>query len=322
MTNVSPRCVCLRPETPPGFEFVTFNVSAGGEGLFLYVGDDGGSEVHARRDAPGFASFPKPSMPSAKPFKLAIFSEGALRWIDLPPCDVAFPQVEIFPDGRILLAAARCAWRGPEDFDRNGVIINPASGGVERILLGDGIADLAIDALGRIWVGYIDEGVFGNFGWSHPGPPGPGQGGLVCFNDRGEALWCFNRADGEAAIDECYAMNATRDEIWIYYYSDFKICHVGSDFFETFYTPEDVSGSGALTVSKTAVLLSSQYQESRDTFHLLRRVGDQLAAPQPLHIKLPNGASMERAQIIGRGQILNILSDEGWFRLDLDELVS
>jgi hypothetical protein len=315
------RQVCERPAAPTGFEFVTANVSAGGEGLFLFIGDDADGDVRGTTTSPGFATFPKPRMPTPKPFKLAIHRFGALSWIDLPLSDISFPNVELFPDGRILLAASRCAWRSPDDFDRNGMIIDPVRGTTNRILLGDGIQHIGIDALGRIWVGYFDEGVFGNFGWGHPGPSGPGAGGLVCFNDNGGVLWRFNRDDGEAFIDDCYAMNSTRDEIWIFYYSDFRICRMGSDFSQTFYKPKGIEGSHALAVSKDAVLLSGQSREARDTFYLMRRIEDRLTSPRKLRLQLPKDhGRLDDAKVIGQGEDVNVITEAGWFQLSIGEL--
>ena len=42
---------------------------------------------------------------------------------------------------------------------------------------------MQVDSLGRIWVSYADEGVYGNFGWGQPGPPPVGAAGLVCFRN-------------------------------------------------------------------------------------------------------------------------------------------
>jgi hypothetical protein len=143
---------------------------------------------------------------------------------------LCYPLCDLFCDGRVLLAGARCRWRGPDDFDKNGVIFDPETGATTRLLLGDGIAALGVDSQDRIWASYFDEGVFGNFGWNRPGPPGPGAGGLVCFAADGEKLWAFNRPDNPDFIDDCEALNMQRHELWAYHYSPFSLCLMGEQF--------------------------------------------------------------------------------------------
>jgi outer membrane protein assembly factor BamB len=313
------RQVCARPTPPDGFNFVAATVSAGGNGLFLFVGNDEEQEVHATSKE-GIGIFPKPRMASAKPYLLAVARQEIVEWINLPALDVAYPLVEMFPDGRVLIAGARCAWRSDDDFDLNGIVCDLTNGSTRRLLLGDGIADVAIDGAGRIWVSYFDEGIFGNFGWSHPGPSGRGAGGLVCFKDDGTVLWQFNRQDSDHFIDDCYALNASRDEIWIYFYSAFKVCRVAMDFTQTFYAPEGIEGATALAVSEAAILFSSNYRESPDTFRLLRRDGTKLARPHRVTAHLPNGGSLESACIVGRGSYLHVLNADGWFQTNVDEI--
>lgn len=136
-------------------------------------------------------------------FRLCVMSEtGAARTIDLPELDVTFPHVDMFPDGKVLVAGARCSWRGDGDFDLNGIVFDPGTGHVSRILLGDGINSVQVDALGRIWVAYSDEGIFGNFGWGDPGPAPIGAAGLACFSERGEKIWDYP-ANAEHMISDC-----------------------------------------------------------------------------------------------------------------------
>src|SRR5262249_44340855 len=157
-------------------------------------------------------------------------ADGATKMIDLPPLDLTFPMVDVFPDGRVLVAGPRSSWRSETDFDRNGAVIDPKTGAVSRILLGDGIEDVFIDALGRICAGYCDEGVFGNFGWSDPGPPPIGSSGVVVFDASGTILWKYPQQGRRPTIDDCYAMNVSGDGASIFFYSDFPVCTINRDF--------------------------------------------------------------------------------------------
>ncbi|MEM1104821.1 MAG: hypothetical protein AAGH87_00405 [Pseudomonadota bacterium] len=313
--------VCERPSAPAAFKFVTSTVSAGGDALFLYVENDPENQVFAT-ETKGGATFPRPRMREAKAFSLCILGSEGERWLNLPPVDIAFPKVEMFPDGRVLLAGARCRWRGPDEFDRNGVVYDPKTGVTERILLGDGIEDIAIDEIGRIWVSYFDEGVFGNFGWGRPGPAGPGSGGLVCFAADGDVQWQFNRKGSTAFIEDCYAMHASRSKISVFYYSDFHVCEIDMNFEQAFFRPAQIAGSHALVTAGSAFLLSSQYDEPSDTMHLLLRDKDRVGDPQRMRAKLPNDWTIGDSNILGRCECLHMLNERGWFRAELSVLVA
>jgi hypothetical protein len=86
--------------------------------------------------------------------------------IDLPiePLTLAFPVVQPLSDGGLLVADSRVAVGKPP----NGHVIGSDGKLRGSIMFGDGIEHMLVDRLGRAWVGYFDEGVFGNLGWGHP----------------------------------------------------------------------------------------------------------------------------------------------------------
>ena len=214
------------PDPGPGLSLVHRTISAAGEALFLYVDAAVEPRVFAKEQDAAGARFPVSVMDDPAGFTLMVLDAGgSARRIELPGVDISCPMAALFPDGRVLLAATRSWWRGPEDFDLNGVIYDPADGSTRRLHLGDGISDVVIDTQGRIWVGYFDEGVFGNLGWSHPGPTGLGAAGLVALDDHGEVLWRFNE-DQTPFISDCYALNVHGSEAWAYYYTDFEVARV------------------------------------------------------------------------------------------------
>ena len=168
---------------------------------------------------------------------------------------------------------------------------------------------------------YFDEGIFGNFGWDHPGPPGPGAGGLVCFDPDGKILWRFNGPDSDDSIDDCYAMNAAPDGVWICYYTDFSLCRIAPDFSRTYIHQTHISGAGAFAIHDEAVLFSRQYDEAPDTMHLARRTKDGLQRPQKIRAALPNGTDIATANLIGCGSDMHVLSNTGWFTANLQDLL-
>ena len=304
------------PETPQGFRLASASVSTAGNALFLFIGNDAADDVHGRDTHKGGATFARTHMPERKAFRLVTVGPGGVT-IDIPPLDVTFPLIDLFPDGRVLIAASRSEWRGPDDYDLNGIIFDPANGTVKRILLGDGIEDIGVDARGRIWASYFDEGVFGNFGWGSPGPPGPGRGGLVCFDQSGRVLWQFNTED-EAPIADCYALNATPEAMWAFYYADFEIARVEADFSKTFWPSPGVSGAHAFAVGEKAFLFAAGYDEPRDTVHLVERKGERLGKSSTLKVSAPGGVSLDGSRVIGRGKYLHFLNERGWFRVAAD----
>jgi len=145
--------------------------------------------------------------------------------VELPELDLTFPLVDVFPDGRVLVVAPRCAWRAADDFDLNGAIIEPQTGEVSKILLGDGISTIQIDGLGRIWAGYCDEGVFGNFGWGALDGPHPvGAAGLVVFRTLARSFGNSRKAaitqSMIATHSTCLAQRPSRSSLQSFLYAE------------------------------------------------------------------------------------------------------
>lgn len=69
--------------------------------------------------------------------------------------------VEPLPGRSILLVAHRCRWR-PEGADRHAVVYDPDGRVLAKEVLADGIAHVLADTAGHVWVGYTDEGIYGN----------------------------------------------------------------------------------------------------------------------------------------------------------------
>jgi hypothetical protein len=105
-----------------------------------------------------------------------------------------FPRFDTFPDGRWLVTNSR-AQQEPL-----GRILTREGREIRRVRLGDGIEHLKIDDGGRIWVGWFDEGVFGNGGWRVPGHEWPPSiYGLAAFDDGG-SWWPMRKAGRRTAL--------------------------------------------------------------------------------------------------------------------------
>jgi hypothetical protein len=241
----------------------------------------------------------------------------ASHTIELPELDLTFPEVDVFPDGRILIAGPRCEWRGKDDFDLNGAIVQPTTGEVTRILLGDGISAIQVDDLARIWVGYLDEGVFGNFGWGFgDGPTSVGAAGLVCFSDAGEKAWEFPK-NRSYSIADCYALNVSGADATAFFYTEFPICRISSSFELTFRTT-NLAGCHTLAVSDTEALFSGQYRDPPDTAHLGKLSPERLSDIRRLRMLMPDGSARSGGQLLARGQSLYHFDTEKVCRFSLD----
>jgi len=296
------------PSCSDDFSLVTRSVANDGSLLFLFVEKAGREAVHGKEIGKGGARFPRTRMETPMRFRLVKVMEGARSIVDLPPLNVTFPEVDLFPDGKVLVAGTRCAWYAEGEFDLNGIVVDPVTGTHERILLGDGISRVNVDRQGRIWVSYFDEGIFGNFGWGNPGPLPIGAAGLACFSETGEKLWEF-----EGNIADCYALNVSGSEAFAYYYTEFPICRVSGSFRVTSWGTE-LRGCRHLAVSGSQVLLSGQYDDPPGTGYLGVLDGDALKDVQPVRLVLPNASPLPTLRLLGRGQHLLYFGDDAIYR--------
>lgn len=78
-------------------------------------------------------------------------------------------------------------------------------------MLGDGIGHVLATSTGQVWVGYFDEGIYGNYGWGRTDSEEPvGAYGIVRFSPDLEPDWHYPKYTGVGpwdAISDCYALN-------------------------------------------------------------------------------------------------------------------
>ena len=296
------------PGPPDGFETIARAVTATGDLMCLHVAAPA-STARPRTISPAGASFPlaRPDRPLS--FALSR-SDGAGSGLEIALGDhrLAFPRFDMFPDGRVLLAGSRADFRSRDDFDRNGIVVD--GGACRHILLGDGIEHLQIDGAGRIWVGYFDEGIFGNSGWSNP----VGAPGLVVFNDLGSVLW----RNGGIDMADCYALNVAADAAWVCAYADFQLCRLDADFGLSLRDP-GLSGCRGVAVHGDRALFSGQYDEPAHRFHLIEP-GPATARPRALVVGLEGGAGCGGGDILMRGGHVHVVSGGQWYRGHLSDL--
>lgn len=200
----------------------------------------------------------------------------------------------------VLIASARCQWR-PSGAEKNAVIVDRDGGVRSMITLGDGINGLNVARDGTIWVSYFDEGVFGNYGWSRPGPRAIGAPGLVAFDANGDTRFTY-RSDAAGTDDICdaYATTLTEDgAVWVYFYTEFPIVRVGDGEYRVW--KFGVSGGRALAVYDDHALLVGDYEKQSlaRLVHLQRNGVAKVV--REFDVTDDEGRSMESALAVGRG---------------------
>ena len=304
------------PVPSGGYSLVANSVANDGSVLFLSI-EQTGTDAVRETYASGIGIFPKTRMKEAKRFHLSIWrANSPLQTIPLPELDLTFPLVDMFPDGRILVVGRRCSWRGNGDYDLNGAVFDPKTAKVSRILLGDGINSAYVDALGRIWVAYGDEGIFGNFGWGGPGPTPVGAAGLVCFAETGEKIWEYP-ANSDGMMADCYALNVSGSEASIFFYTDFPICRI-SNKFELSYWKTGLSGCHEFAITSDAALLSGQYNDPPDAAYLGRLEMDGHMNVRQVRLLLPDDTHLPKGQLLGRGKHLYFFDALSVYRATLN----
>lgn len=86
--------------------------------------------------------------------------------------------------------------------------------------VGDAIEHLLTDAAGDLWVGYFDEGVYGDDPLSAPG--------LRRWSSTGESVWSYQPVDGADWISDCDALNVSGHTAWACTYTDFPLLEIGA----------------------------------------------------------------------------------------------
>lgn len=320
MRNATWEPISVKPLALPSGRIFILGASVDSDGNALVL--TANKEDKARATATetrGIGIFPMSRSPSDLAFSLIVHRDTGAETIRLPAMNITFPYVDLFSDGGCVLVGARSSWRSKNDFDLNGALIERGTKVAKRLCFGDGIEGVGIDGADRIWISYFDEGVFGNFGWSHPGPTGLGAGGINCFDRTGELLWQHNREDATEYIDDCYAMNVSPLGVWFYFYSAFKVARVTEEFsVEYFETP--ISGSHNFITDGHRFVFSSQYREPATTFHATNLHKGKLVHRRKLSLSLPEGINADQIKMTARGDKLHVFADKKWLVYDLGSL--
>ncbi len=168
-----------------------------------------------------------------------------------------------------------------------------------RFLVGDGIQNVQTTAGGLIWTSFFDEGVFGNYGWERP----VGESGLIAWDRSGIRVFTNSEAD----IADCYALNVVSDEeVWFYYYTDFKLCRLSGPAAQpkvSFFDPR-LAGSSILATDGSRFLMDQGYNKQDRYTRLQLDARGQLVSDGELFLTDENGEPLGAYLRDARGDTL------------------
>lgn len=305
----------------------------GGQLAAFGVGYDASVWTLVQHDAPalddehGLGRFPKARL--EQPTRYSAYS---IAERETPPVRVLTLETRanlhfVQPLGgeRVLAVGARCRRAPDGTADRNAAVYSRADSSkpVRELTLGDGIQHVQTTASGRIWVGYFDEGIFGNYGWgSVEGAEPMGASGLVCFGERGERRFEYDAAAaGTDSICDCYALNVPSDEeAWLSFYTDFPLVRLRRDAAPTVW-PQELSAPQAFAVAPGWVLFAGGYKKDEPcTLASLENQPRRMQGRARLQFTRPDGNAWCAERYEARGPYLYGLQGTEIFRVDVREV--
>jgi hypothetical protein len=301
---------------PAGFpEMVSFDITPRGEFISAWATLEGKTALTQRSDGgPNAASFPIPSPQS--PVTIAVVEHanwGACTSV-LPDVSTAFVHIQPLPEG-ILVVGSRCEWT-PEHIEPNAFVYGRDGALLRHGIVGDGIGHVAATTSGNIWVGYFDEGVFGNFGWGGPGPQPIGAHGINCF---APDLELITHASGIYDISDCYAMTTTGDSVLACCYTDWDVLKIAPDGTETRWSNDQVSGARAIAVVDETVALIGSYDAPNRC--VVGRLGGDVFRVSAVTSLTVNGSQLPSdARIVTCGNQIAVQIGDAVYRNDLQSV--
>jgi hypothetical protein len=303
-----------------GDVLVTASIGPSHEAVALWATAQDSAALRSRTSQPGWATFADARTPHRVDGRVTVHRPDETVVTRIDDLRLAHPAVQPLPGGRILVVGARCRWRatGP---DRNAVVYDSEGQVVTEQTLGDGIEHVLTTPIGRIWVGYFDEGVYGNYGWGDLSSPAPiGACGLVRFSTELQLEWEYPVDSRWGSISDCYALNVDGEDAWACYYTGFPVVRIDDGSVAGWRNPV-ARGARALLASDAHAAFVGGYGPDADSLVVCRRADDEVLKVGEYRLELPDDAPVPpSARVVGRGAELHVLTDDAWYRLDLTQL--
>lgn len=292
------------PSLPTGWSISAIAILS--TGRLGVIGDDQAVVAHSHFVSPaGFSPDAYQARVRKARARLWTFDGATLTEQFDFPLESPFPAVDQLPDGRWVVVARRTLDdTNARLFDGDGTLLS-------RFMLGDGIQGIQCDGQGRIWVGWFDEGVFGNTEWRIPGREWPPSSSAVAaFDSRGQVVWEHPRPPENAPAD-CYALNVAGDAVWTWMYAAPPVQRlmIGA-------APEtwdaDAAGATAIAVQEGHVLVAGGYGPAAGTIRLLKLTPDGARTVSTWDVDLPTASSLQTCVIEGREDRIHVITPQTW----------
>ncbi|MEM7111354.1 MAG: hypothetical protein AAF614_02910 [Chloroflexota bacterium] len=296
-----------------GFSLISVSVNHSASEIYLLAVEE---PIDYRIHKSG-ASFPKLKVETPQIFVVYRLNQYGFERIEIPKQTWNYHFVQPLPNDELLLVCSRCAYRGYGDFDLNGNVFG-VDGVLKRsFLLGDGIQDVQTTADGRIWTGYFDEGVFGNYGWKQS----IGATGLVLWDGIGNKLYEYSPVGSLDYIIDCYALNVTSNqEVWCCYYTEFPLVRLQNQAVIANWNSR-VSGSDGFAVWKDFVLFRGGYKDHDQYVLCQLHDREEMSVKARYEFIDEDGQRVEADHFAVRGSVFHLVQNNKTYKLDMRSLV-
>lgn len=303
-----------------GFELMSLSIGPNGELYALAVT----SPADYRETAPSGVIFPKVWTEHPHAVRILRFDGSDLKRLDIPNQHWNFYHVQPLPDDELLLVVSRSRCFSDDAYDLNAKVFSLNGAFKREFLLGDGIRDVQTTMDGRIWIGYSDEGIFGNFGWREP----IGKPGLVCWDGFGERTFSYSPPPDFGLyrrMTACYALNVVSDaETWCYYLDmaprgTFPLISIRDGHIAS-YWQSPVHGAKGIAIWRNYVLFAGAFRK-RDTFFLYQ-LFDAGRIEHRKNFKVVNeeGATLDANRIAACGSAIVLRHANRVYRIEIAQL--
>ncbi|MFI7007843.1 hypothetical protein [Streptomyces sp. NPDC050145] len=243
-------------------------------------------------DAAGYAHWLLADRRARVPYDALVVSvapDGTSRETTLRGVGARHPRFDALPDGGFVVASAR-ALRS----DADQVRIFGALGDVTHTFhVGDAVEHLLADEAGDLWVGYFDEGVYGDDELS--------RAGLRRWSAAGAASWAYEPPDGTRHISDLYALNVAGTQAWSCAYTDFELV-LNRPGRPSVVRKNPVRAARALAVHGDRVAFLGGYGDDHDRLVDCDLVGLEVRPVTTGRLTGPGGAPLKgRRRVVARG---------------------
>jgi hypothetical protein len=261
----------------------------------------------------GTTVYPDPRVSRTVTARVSVHAPDIVSVACLTGPGLAAFTVQPLPGGNILLVGPS-PQRRPEILPRNAVVYDAGGHVLAEEALGDGIQHVLADSTGAVWVGYSDEGVFGD--------DPLGACGLIRFTPDLTPAWRYPSDDNPfGPIDDCEALNVDGATAWTCYDSGYPIVRMDEGILTGW--RNHVTEARALAVDGSRAALCSGYGSDHDRLAVgLLQNGD-FQVTGEYRLVLPSQAALPvQTEVIGRGPCLHLLTDDDWYQLTISDLPS